>query len=205
MINIIPRAGGQYWFLKKAAVCLSVCLLAVSFLTFPAVPASGAEGYDFSEMAALLGDRDAAMVAAPDRTVLFSHNPEAVRIPASTIKLFTALAAFHYLTADFRFTTEIFMDNHANLKIKGNGDPLLISEVVSDIAVTLADEQDAASHRLNNLYLDNTFFTAPIAIPGVSGSTEPYDAPIGALCVNFNTVNFRSVEGTSREHCPGSM
>jgi D-alanyl-D-alanine carboxypeptidase/D-alanyl-D-alanine-endopeptidase (penicillin-binding protein 4) len=32
-------------------------------------------------------------------------------------------------------------------------------------------------------------------IPDVTDSTEPYDAPNGALCVNFNTVNFKTVKG----------
>ena len=32
-------------------------------------------------------------------------------------------------------------------------------------------------------------------IPGVSNSTEPYDAPNGALCANFNTVYFKKENG----------
>jgi D-alanyl-D-alanine carboxypeptidase/D-alanyl-D-alanine-endopeptidase (penicillin-binding protein 4) len=32
-------------------------------------------------------------------------------------------------------------------------------------------------------------------IPGISSSSEPYDAPNGALCVNFNTVFFRMANG----------
>jgi len=150
---------------------------------------------DFSNMEGFLGARDAVMVASPNGTVLFSHNPDNECIPASTMKLLTALAAFHYLTTDFRFTTKFFMDNQANLKIKGEGDPLLISEVVNDIAADLAIELKGSDRRLNHLFLDNTFFAAPISIPGVSGSAEPYDAPIGALCVNFNTVNFKLENG----------
>jgi len=146
-------------------------------------------------MAALLGDQDAAMVASPSGEVLFTHNPGAERVPASTIKLLTALTAFHHLNIDFRFTTEFFLDSGANLKIKGQGDPLLISEVVSDIAATLAIELRASHQTFNHLWLDNTYFTSPIVIPGVSGSSEPYDAPIGALCVNFNTINFKRKDG----------
>lgn len=147
-------------------------------------------------MAALLGDQDAAVVALPSGEVLFAHNPDAERVPASTIKLLTALTAFHYLDTDFRFTTEFFLDSRANLKIKGQGDPLLISEVVNDIAAALAIELKASNKTFNNLWLDNTYFASPIAIPGVSGSSEPYDAPIGALSVNFNTVNFKQKNGT---------
>ena len=147
-------------------------------------------------MAALLGDQDAAMVATPDGKVLFAHNPDKERTPASTIKLLTALAAFHYLKTDFRFTTEFYLDKDANLKIKGLGDPLLISEKVSDIAAALAVELKGSQRRFHHLFLDNTYFDAHLAIPGVSGSSEPFDAPIGALCVNFNTVNFKQENGS---------
>jgi len=190
------RADDLHGLFKQAAICLLVCLI-ISFFYLPIQTASASDPIlDFSKLAPLLGDRDAAMVASPSGAVLFSHNPDNERIPASTIKLLTALAAFHYLTTDFRFTTEFFTDNQANLKIKGEGDPLLISEVVSDIAADLATELKGSGRRLNHLFLDNTFFAASISIPGASGSAEPYDAPIGALCVNFNTVNFKMENGT---------
>jgi len=189
------RADDLHGLFKQAAICLLVCLI-ISFFYLPIQTASASDPIlDFSKLAPLLGDRDAAMVASPSGAVLFSHNPDNERIPASTIKLLTALAAFHYLTTDFRFTTEFFTDNQANLKIKGQGDPLLISEVISDIAADLAIKLQGSGRRLNHLFLDNTFFASPITVPGVSGSAEPYDAPIGALCVNFNTVNFRMENG----------
>ena len=176
-------------------------ILAFFYLATQPSLSSGAAGpnaskMDFTKMAVLLGDQDAAIVATPDGTVLFAHNPDKERIPASTIKLLTALAAFQYLKSDFRFTTEFYLDNDASLKIRGQGDPLLISEKVSDIAVALAIELKGPQRRLNHLVLDNTYFASPITIPGVSGSTEPFDAPIGALCVNFNTVNFKQKNNT---------
>jgi len=184
-------------FLVRTSV-LIVLVLVLSFFYLPAAGAADPvlSNTDFSKLVALLGDQDAVMVASPSGEVLFAHNPDTERIPASTIKLLTALTAFHYLNTDFRFTTEFFLDSRANLKIKGQGDPLLISEVVSDIAAALAIELQASNQTFNHLWLDNTYFASPIAIPGVSGSSEPYDAPIGALCVNFNTVNFKKKNGT---------
>jgi D-alanyl-D-alanine carboxypeptidase/D-alanyl-D-alanine-endopeptidase (penicillin-binding protein 4) len=195
------RADWRQPFLKQARVFISaVCMLVFSCLAIQPFLAPGVgddfSTRDFSKITALLGAQDAAMVASPGGKVLFAHNPDVERIPASTIKLLTALAAFHYLQTDFRFTTEFFMDTHANLKIKGQGDPLLISEVVSDIAVALAIELKGPDRRFDHLFLDNTYFASPVTIPGVSGSSEPYDAPIGALCVNFNTVNFRQANKT---------
>lgn len=192
---------------KRTAVFISAgSILVFSFLAIQPSLSSGAAGpnvsnpeiskMDFTKMAALLGAQDAAMVATPDGKVLFAHNPDVERIPASIIKLLTGLAAFHYLKTDFRFTTEFYLDKDASLKIKGQGDPLLISEKVRDIAVALAIELKGPQRRLNHLVLDNTYFASPITIPGVSGSSEPFDAPIGALCVNFNTVNFKQENGT---------
>ena len=45
-----------------------------------------------------------------------------------------------------------------------------------------------------DLVLDDSYFVHPIIIPGRSRSTEPYDAPSGALCVNFNTVFFKRLQ-----------
>jgi D-alanyl-D-alanine carboxypeptidase/D-alanyl-D-alanine-endopeptidase (penicillin-binding protein 4) len=44
---------------------------------------------------------------------------------------------------------------------------------------------------MNDLVLDDSYFSQPLTIPGISSSSQPYDAPNGALCVNFNTVNFK--------------
>jgi D-alanyl-D-alanine carboxypeptidase/D-alanyl-D-alanine-endopeptidase (penicillin-binding protein 4) len=44
---------------------------------------------------------------------------------------------------------------------------------------------------INDLVLDDSYFSQPLTIPGISSSSQPYDAPNGALCVNFNTVNFK--------------
>jgi D-alanyl-D-alanine carboxypeptidase/D-alanyl-D-alanine-endopeptidase (penicillin-binding protein 4) len=44
---------------------------------------------------------------------------------------------------------------------------------------------------LNDLILDDSYFQQPLTIPGITSSAQPYDAPNGALCVNFNTVSFK--------------
>ena len=183
------------WFVL-VFLCLATPLFLASGAASPTASATDISNQDFSKMAARLGAQDAAMVARPSGTVVFAHNPEVKRIPASTIKLLTALAAFHYLNTDFKFTTEFYLDKEAGLKIKGQGDPLLISEKINDIADALALKLESSQRRLNHLVLDNTYFSAPITIPGVSGSLEPYDAPNGALCVNFNTVNFKQQNKT---------
>jgi len=112
-------------------------------------------------------------------------------IPASSLKIFTTLVAIHYLGPDYKFFTEFYMDRHSNLKIKGYGDPLLISETVVEMIRHLSMRLSAKYGIINDLILDDSYFGVQTVIPGVNVSYEPYDAPNGALCVNFNTINFK--------------
>ncbi len=139
----------------------------------------------------LIGSRDAVLVSDPNGHIIFSKNVDKKLIPASTIKIFTALSAIHYLGPDYKFFTEFYLDRHSNLKIKGYGDPFLISETVEKMIHRLSMMLYAEFNIINDLVLDDSYFDASTVIPGVNVSYEPYDAPNGALCVNFNTVNFK--------------
>jgi D-alanyl-D-alanine carboxypeptidase/D-alanyl-D-alanine-endopeptidase (penicillin-binding protein 4) len=143
------------------------------------------------QLSALAGPRDAILLAAPDgRTIAAIHEKRAL-VPASILKLLTTLTALKKLGPDYRFRTDFYLDSHHNLKIKGYGDPLLVSEKLKGIARHLATLVPAA----HNLVLDDSYFVQPLRIPGRGCSTQPYDAPNGALCVNFNTVAFKKVNG----------
>ncbi len=137
-----------------------------------------------------LGPMDAVLLADPNGKIIFSKNKDNMLVPASTLKILTTLSSLHYLGKDFKFKTEFYLDNN-NLKIKGYGDPLLISEELPDIANALSK----TISKINHIILDDSYFEQSLIIPGISSSTEPYDAPNGALCVNFNTVNFIKVNG----------
>lgn len=147
----------------------------------------------FETLKRRLGRHDALILATPKGDILFSHNPDQALVPASTLKLVTALIAFHHLGEDYRFTTEFYLDGRNNLIIKGYGDPLLTSEVVADIADSLSHILANEAPVIQDILVDHTFFGHPVVIPGVTDSSEPYDAPNGALCVNFNTVNFQRI------------
>jgi D-alanyl-D-alanine carboxypeptidase/D-alanyl-D-alanine-endopeptidase (penicillin-binding protein 4) len=129
---------------------------------------------------------DVLLVADPEGRIVYSKNETKKCVPASTLKILTGLAAIHYFGKSYRFHTEFYQDQEQNLRVKGYGDPLLISEVWDEIAQALA----ARLQRINDLVLDDTYF-ADDSIPGVGSSTNPYDAPNGALCANFNTVFFK--------------
>ena len=146
---------------------------------------------EYAAVERLIGSKDAILVSDHEGRILLSHNADQLRIPASTLKILTSLTALHYLGAEFRYSTEFYRDNDGNLSIKGYGDPLLISEVLDNIAVRLKTELAG----VRDIILDDSYFAQPLTIPGVSSSSEPYDAPNGALCVNFNTVFFKKEEG----------
>lgn len=136
-----------------------------------------------------IGPKDSILVAEPGGGIIISKNARKNLIPASILKIFTSLGALHYLDSNYRFQTEFYLDNESNLKIKGFGDPLLVSEIVNSIS-RLLSALIGNSIKINDLVVDDSYFSRPLTIPGISSSSQPYDAPNGALCVNFNTVFF---------------
>ena len=148
---------------------------------------------DWGKIKSLIGPGDSLLVADPAGQIIIAKNEHKKRIPASILKIFTSLGALHYLGSDHRYVTEFFIDQKLNLKIKGYGDPLLISEVVNQISRELAGRiGDTAI--INDIIVDDSYFNRPLTIPGISSSRQPYDAPNGALCVNFNTVYFKRTQ-----------
>lgn len=152
---------------------------------------TGLNAWTRNDFENLIGKHDAMLITAPDGKIIFSKNAEKILIPASTLKIFTALVALYYLGPDYKFTTEFYLDSDINLKVKGYGDPLLISEVLLEISRKVGTK----IKKVSDIVLDDSYFAQPLTIPGVSSSTQPYDAPNGALCVNFNTVNFKQANG----------
>jgi D-alanyl-D-alanine carboxypeptidase/D-alanyl-D-alanine-endopeptidase (penicillin-binding protein 4) len=136
-----------------------------------------------------IGPEDSLLIADPRGRVMISKNAGKKLVPASILKIFTSLGALHYLGPNFRFQTEFYLDKESNLKVKGFGDPLLVSETVNDIS-RFVSALIGNSVKINDLIVDDSYFDRPLTIPGVSSSSQPYDAPNGALCVNFNTVFF---------------
>jgi serine-type D-Ala-D-Ala carboxypeptidase/endopeptidase (penicillin-binding protein 4) len=156
-----------------------------------ALPAAGEQ-----QVLSLLGPRDALVLADQDSRILLRKNDTTPLVPASTLKLLTALAVLDTLGRDHRFETHFYTGPGGAVKIKGFGDPLLISEVVADMALQVFHVARDGGIDIHGLFVDDAYFVKPIVIPGVTLSSEPYDAPVGAFCVNFNTVNYRVVDGT---------
>lgn len=173
--------------MRRIQICTAVVLLLIG----PWMP-HGTAGSRLEAVKEMIGRQDAILVSDADGRVLISKNESRPLIPASILKIFTALVALRTLGPDYRFETEFYRDDDDNLTIKGYGDPGLVSEVLAQIARNLGPRLP----RVNNIILDDSFFAQPLVIPGISSSSEPYDAPNGALCVNFNTVFFKKENGT---------
>ena len=153
-----------------------------------ATPSAAGDG--LVSIKSLIGPHDALIVSDSKGRTIISKNKNKKLVPASILKLLTSLVALHYLGPDYRYATEFYLGRHSNLKIKGFGDPLLISEIINDIAARLS-ELIGGSAVINDLVVDDSYFNQPLTIPGISSSSQPFDAPNGALCVNFNTVFFK--------------
>ena len=140
-----------------------------------------------SSLLSRIQEQDSVLLTDPRGRILVSRHAGRLRTPASTLKILTALVALHYLGANYHFVTECYQDSYHNLKIRGQGDPLFTSDVMPAFAGQIAD----GVRQYHDLILDDTAFEHPLTIPGVTRTSEPYDAPNGALCANFNTVSFK--------------
>jgi len=113
-------------------------------------------------------------------------------IPASTIKLATALAALELLGPTHRIKTEFYLRDTSILCIKGYGDPFLTSENISGIAAVLKSQ---GLTKITGLILDTSYFQADLRADGSTNSENPYDAENEALAVNFNSLPFIKDDG----------
>jgi serine-type D-Ala-D-Ala carboxypeptidase/endopeptidase (penicillin-binding protein 4) len=128
----------------------------------------------------------AALLVLDSGQPSLSHNPDLPLIPASTMKLLTTLAALETWGREHRFETDFYLDGSDWLWVQGRADPYLVSEELDLIARGL---KSAGVARVAGIGLDDSFFDAGVEISGRSSTDNPYDAPVTALAVNFNTVS----------------
>lgn len=125
-------------------------------------------------------------IAGNKGKVLVARNSDTRYIPASTLKLLTILVVLDTLGPDYRFTTQFYLDQQQTLAVKSTGDPFLTTEVLRRMAGVLKQQGPGD---ITTLIVDDSYFQLehPHA-DGSRNSANPYDAPNGALAVNFNSV-----------------
>ncbi len=126
---------------------------------------------------------------------LYEKNGDHLFIPASNVKLLTTAAALRKLGPGFRFLTRIYANGPINgrtlegdLFIKGYGDPKLVTEEMWILANQVKDLP--VNKVKGNLIADDTYFDDELRIKTwkKEWGPEAYNAPLGALSFNFNTV-----------------
>ena len=128
------------------------------------------------------------LVVDPSGNEIQSHHADRPMIPASTMKLLTALLALETWGSDHRFVTDFALDQKNYLWVKGYGDPFLISEEIDLIVIAL---KKRGLKKINGIGVDDSYFSSDIIIDGQSKTDNPYDAPLSALAANFNTINVK--------------
>ncbi len=131
------------------------------------------------------------IILADDQgNILYGQSREKQFVPASTLKILTSLAAIHILGEEYHFPVHYDYDEKSkNLYIKGYGDPLFTSEVIEELSQDIILKTKIKE--VHHILIDQSYYAKQIDIPGKGDSLNPYDAPVGALCANFNTIMFQ--------------
>ncbi len=192
VVALLPRLGPLLasWALLCAAAPPQEPLSGVSLRPLPEL------------LKSIVGDPtlNGALVSAQvtrvqDGKTLFSHQSDMLVNPASVTKIFTTAAALCLLHPDFRFRTEIYaLSPPVNGQLmgpwylKGTGDPFLVSERLQYMA---AEVKALGIDQIQGpVLLDDTYFDEEGDGPGwdQDHTARPYQAPMGALSLNFNAV-----------------
>ena len=136
-------------------------------------------------------------------TVLESHLADSPRIPASTTKVITALAALHILGPDYRFQTSLFVTGsvqadvlQGDVYLRGGGDPSLSTD---DLHAFVAALKQAGIRRVRGKFIfDESFLRSTDAIDAKQPAAVSYNPGLSALSLNYNRIQLQW------RHSPGS-
>lgn len=135
-------------------------------------------------------------LGTPQHKLEFGHNEQQEFIPASVTKIATASVVLRKLGPSFKFQTTLWSSGAikngvltGDLVLKGGGDAGFVSEsmwfLVNELVRTGIKKVDG------NIVVDDTDFDQTRADP----SRDPervdraYDAPVGAMSFNWNSIN----------------
>lgn len=140
---------------------------------------------------------DVTMEITQDNKKVFGINENKKMIPASVTKLLTTYAVLKQIPLQHKFRTEMYFDSR-NLYVKGGGDPGFVSENMWFLVNEF--KRQNISKISGDIILDDTLFD-DIRYDESRESKRrdrSYDAPVGALSFNWNSVNIyvKPNEGT---------
>ena len=131
-----------------------------------------------------------------DGRTVEAHRPDELRIPASTTKVVTAVAALQVLGAHYRFDTTLLATGDVregtlsgNLYIRGGGDPTLSTDDLGDFVAVL---QRLGVKRLAGDFLyDDSLFPTTQELDPKQPLAASYNPGLSALSVNYNRIFLR--------------
>lgn len=127
--------------------------------------------------------------------LLYVKNSNNLFVPASNLKLFTAVAALLYLGPDYQYQTTLLTDaansNNGiltgNIYLKFSGDPDLTTEQLNNLLIA-AFKKNNISTIQGNIYIDNSVYNDKQYAPGWMWDELNlcYAAPITPIMLNHN-------------------
>ena len=172
------------WIASRIA---RVTVLTAMLVTVPSVQAAQ------DAVSRVLALPKASLMLEEQGRAVIARNPDRPMVPASTMKILTALAAIERWGLDHRFHTDFHLTADGWLWVKGEGDPYLVSEELERVARALWAQ---GVRTVAGIGTDDSRFAPDVEIAGRSSTNNPYDAPVTALAANFNTLHLvRSRDG----------
>lgn len=131
------------------------------------------------------------IVSLKDDKIIYQYEENKKLIPASCLKLVTSFVALKELGPNYKFKTEFYTDEE-NVYVKGHGNPYLVSEQLWLIVKEL--HKKGIKEIKGDIIADDSYFDDKKHSPGWYEETDEedasraYNAPNGALSLNFNTI-----------------
>lgn len=127
-------------------------------------------------------------------TTIADHNAERFLLPASTVKLATALVALDVLGPDHRYRTELRTNGtvdagllRGDLILRGGGDPLL--DIADLITLAKSLKNRGVREITGRFLIDDTLLPRFTEIASSQPLEASYNPSIGALSLAFNRVH----------------
>lgn len=107
-------------------------------------------------------------------------------IPASTMKLITAIVALEVMGKDWKPVTSVRYDaDSGTMYLVASGDPLITSGQLRTLAYKVANALATFEEPPTALRVDDSLFPAPTVAPGVAAAQQPQELnPVRALMVD---------------------
>ncbi|ALG68315.1 D-alanyl-D-alanine carboxypeptidase/D-alanyl-D-alanine endopeptidase [Beggiatoa leptomitoformis] len=178
------------WYAHFGAVCLLISNTAFAAPTLT-------QTIDNALTARCLNKERTAVniVSLSTGRTIYSRNPQTPLLPASIMKLVTTAAALHYLGPEYRYKTKLLQTGRrigdtlqGDLILMGSGDAKLVHTDLWQMAQQL--KASGLNFIEGKLIADVSLFDNYDRAPtwDVDRSQRPFDAKIGALSLNLNTV-----------------